>query len=231
MTQNEYYVYIYLREDGTPYYVGKGKNKRAYQKHQFVPVPKTDDRIIFVHTNLSENDALEKESELILQYGRKNNDTGILRNLTDGGEGTSGYKFTPEQRIASSIRTKEVANRLEMKARVSELQKEVWKTRPRNRPEHSLIMKEIWAKKTDSGQTKAAWLKDASKGSWSNPEEKKRRIDALHSLEVSQKRIASQNTPEYKAKLSKRVKEQWARKKAEKLQAYINLGAFWFLFC
>ena len=100
MTQNEFYVYLYLREDGTPYYVGKGKNKRAYQKHQFVPVPKTSDRIVFVHTNLSENDALEKESELILQYGRKNNDTGILRNLTDGGEGTSGYKFTPDSIFA-----------------------------------------------------------------------------------------------------------------------------------
>ena len=118
-----------------------------------------------------------------------------------------------------------------MKARVSELQKEVWKTRPRNRPEHSLAMKEIWAKKTNSGQSKAAWLKDASKGGWSNPEEKKRRIDALHSLEVSQKRIASQNTPEYKAKLSKRMKEQWAKKRAEKFGSHINLGAFWFLFC
>jgi hypothetical protein len=85
MPQNEYYVYLYLREDGTPYYVGKGKGNRAYQHHRNVHVPKTDDRIIFAHTNLYEDDALEKESELILQYGRKDICTGILHNRNDGG--------------------------------------------------------------------------------------------------------------------------------------------------
>ena len=92
----EFYVYMYLREDGTPYYVGKGKDRRAYSTHRRVKPP-SKDRIVFPHTNLTEEDAFKYEKDLIVQYGRKDNGTGILRNLTDGGEGMIGYKRLPEQ--------------------------------------------------------------------------------------------------------------------------------------
>ena len=88
---NSYYVYQYLREDGTPYYIGKGKGDRAWAKHT-VAIPSNKDQIIIIKENLSESDAHILEMELIAQYGRKNIGTGILRNLTDGGEGTSGYQ-------------------------------------------------------------------------------------------------------------------------------------------
>jgi hypothetical protein len=84
-----FYVYLYLREDGTPYYVGKGKNKRAWEKHN-VNIPKDNQRIKFVATKLLEKEAFMLEIRLIQMYGRKDNNTGILRNITDGGEGSSG---------------------------------------------------------------------------------------------------------------------------------------------
>ena len=95
----EFYVYMYLREDGTPYYVGKGKKNRAYSANRRLKPP-SKDRIVFPHTNLTEEDAFKYEKDLIFKYGRKDNGTGILRNLTDGGDGVSGYKATrtPEQR-------------------------------------------------------------------------------------------------------------------------------------
>lgn len=83
---NKSYVYAYLREDGTPYYIGKGIGSRAYSKEHTVSVPPKD-RIKILYENLSDSEACEIEERLIEQYGRKDLGTGILRNLTSGGEG------------------------------------------------------------------------------------------------------------------------------------------------
>jgi hypothetical protein len=86
-----YYVYLYLREDNTPYYVGKGSGFRAFKKNpkEFHP-PSDLSRIIIVADNLTEMWAFILERKFIRWYGRKDLGTGILYNKTDGGEGSAG---------------------------------------------------------------------------------------------------------------------------------------------
>lgn len=83
---NKYYVYEYLREDGTPYYIGKGTGFRAYEKNRAYK-PKDKSRIRIIKENMSEQEAWKYEIELIALYGRQDLGTGILKNKTDGGEG------------------------------------------------------------------------------------------------------------------------------------------------
>lgn len=91
-----FYHYLYLREDGTPYYSGKGSGKRAWATNHIISLPEDHSRIIITHWNLTELWALALERWYIRWYGRKDNGTGILRNLTDGGEGTVGRRHSKE---------------------------------------------------------------------------------------------------------------------------------------
>jgi hypothetical protein len=101
MNDMNYYTYAYLREDKTPYYIGKGKGDRIYSTRRRNKQPKDKSRIIFLKQNLTEEEAFKHEIYMIAVFGRKDNGTGILRNLTDGGEGSSN-QGTPEQRSESA---------------------------------------------------------------------------------------------------------------------------------
>ncbi len=101
-----YYTYAYLREDGTPYYIGKGKDNRAYATHYNTYVPPKN-RILILKDELTEEDAFKHEIYMISLYGRKDLKTGILWNRTDGGDGPSGHKHNEETRNLISQRTKE----------------------------------------------------------------------------------------------------------------------------
>jgi len=90
----EYYTYAYLREDGTPYYIGKGKGKRAYVKRYGkgrARRPKNLNNIILLKQNITEEEAFRHEKYMISVFGRKDLGTGTLHNRTDGGDGPSGH--------------------------------------------------------------------------------------------------------------------------------------------
>jgi hypothetical protein len=88
---NIYYTYAYLREDGTPYYIGKGKKYRATSRTRLgIKPPKDKSKIIFLKHSLNEEEAFKHEKYMISVFGRIDLGTGVLRNKTNGGEGASG---------------------------------------------------------------------------------------------------------------------------------------------
>jgi hypothetical protein len=102
-----YYVYLWVREDRTAYYVGKGKEYRAYVKHTWgkrwiSPPPK--DRVVIVKYFDSEEESYLFEEWLISVYKRKS-EGGILINRSIGG-----------RKRASLIRNQEEKEKLRIEA-------------------------------------------------------------------------------------------------------------------
>ena len=112
-TKEIFYCYLYRDIDGTPIYAGKGKRDRAFghitndthlgrllrkrlrDGHKIEPE--------FLCKDVDEEFAFFVEVETIRHYGRKDLGIGTLLNLTDGGEGSSGYVFSIEDRAKVSV--------------------------------------------------------------------------------------------------------------------------------
>jgi len=176
-----YYTYAYLREDRTPYYIGKGQGNRAYRRSKKdIKPPKDKSRIIFLKQNLTEEEAFKHEIYMIAVFGRKDLGTGILRNKTDGGDGVSGYVCSEETKRKISESNKGKTASEETRRKISEAHK------GRTHSEESRIkMSEAQKGKPVSEKTKRK-ISEARKGKTSNrkgvilSEETKRNMSESH---------------------------------------------------
>jgi hypothetical protein len=93
-----FYVYAFLREKDSPngkrlspYYIGKGCGNRAWSNlGRRALKPSDPSRIVLLRQNLKEDDAYAWEVFYIAHYGRVDKGTGMLWNMTDGGDGVRG---------------------------------------------------------------------------------------------------------------------------------------------
>ena len=98
----KYCLYFHINKSNSiVFYVGIGNKKRPYSKRsrsQFLKniVSKYDYLIEVIHSDLSLDEACELEKHYIKIFGRLDIGSGSLVNLTDGGEGSTGYKHSDE---------------------------------------------------------------------------------------------------------------------------------------
>ena len=118
-----YYTYAYLREDRTPYYIGKGTGNRIYSTNRIIKPPKDKSRIIYLKQNLTETEAFRHEIYMISVFGRKDLGTGILYNMTNGGDGSSGWVPSEEYRKKMSEAKKGKTHSEDSKKKMSVAQK------------------------------------------------------------------------------------------------------------
>lgn len=137
---NDFYVYALIHPTtNLPFYIGKGRNNRDKShisetknnkiphgnRHLFYTIKNIINNgleVVIKHldSNLSEHNAFLKENEYIKKYGRRDLGTGILTNLTDGGEGQSGWHPSEEYKNKMSISTSGNKNGMYGKKHTSE---------------------------------------------------------------------------------------------------------------
>jgi hypothetical protein len=192
----EYYVYAYLREDGTPYYIGKGKGDRAYKKSRAVKPP-PENRILIVLQNLTEEQAFSNERDFITWYGRLDINTGILENRTHGGEGSSGFRHTDEWKIR--LKTESIfATNNPGKNKSKETQEKI-----RQKSKEAMVRPEVRQRYLDSLKTRVLdgeLISKRTKEAMARPEVRQKYLDSLKTRNCKQ-------TPESIAKMleSKRI--------------------------
>ena len=102
---NTFYTYAHCKPNGSIFYIGKGLEDRAWSKdnrniHWKRTVDKHGYKVEILANWKTENEAFDHERLLISCF----KDMGIkLVNMTNGGEGSSGYRWTEKQKANFDI--------------------------------------------------------------------------------------------------------------------------------
>jgi len=161
-------------------------------------------RVVRWHEHLREHDAFALEVAYIALFGRRNNGTGILTNLTDGGEGTSGRIVGEDtkKKMADAQRGKPVSDEARIKIGNASRGKiiEDW---------HRLRISEANTGRLPSDETR-----QKLKGAWQDDAVRKKRIagiiasfDENRKTELSEKMKTEWRVPANRAARSKKIRE------------------------
>lgn len=204
---NRFFVYaLWIEGEENPFYIGKGQDDRPYDhlnassynsrggnRHKNNTIKKAhyggkEINVFYLEWDLDEASAHTLETDWIAYYGRRDLGTGCLTNLTNGGEGVSGFVF-PE----------------EVLKRLSEVRKELWAD-PGRRSRQSATSKAVWYANPDL----AANMSAVQKSLWSDPgyAEKMSKIrkelfsKPAHKALVSKRTREAMADPEVKKRMS-----------------------------
>ena len=182
MFKMQYYTYAYLDENNIPYYIGKGKGNRAWDKNHSVILP-TNDKIILLKKNMSENDAYRHEVYMISILGRKNKKTGILENKTDGGDSPPRF-FSHTEETKQKMKNRKHSE--ETKKKISD------KNKGRIFTEDAKVhLSNLYKGRKLSDETKRK-MSEAAKGKTKSEETKKRMSEAKKQMSEETKRNMSE---------------------------------------
>lgn len=211
--QSNYYVYLHKRPDGSVFYVGKGKDRRAWDKqnrnphwHHIVNKHGGYD-VEILKSGLTEEESLELEVKVIQEFGIEN-----LSNIILGGSGATGLVHTEDTR-----------------KRMSESHKQRYLEHPEERQKKLEVLAKIHDKMRNDEETRKAiskrnsdWWKNAdaetlerlseirsnnSKRMWEDTEKRKEISDALRQ---AHKKMPEATKKERARKLREATKEYYA---------------------
>lgn len=205
-----WYVYVWKKPDGTPFYVGMSKNpKRGNPTTAKSRNPHCARTVFLIGAlnviverieNLTKKGAQSLEIELIAKYGRNDTGSGPLTNMTDGGDGVQNISEESRLRISeAAIRDREARSK-----RIRGDANPMANPDIRARAIERMRDPEVLAKYSgDNNPTKRPEVREKIKARWADPEYKEKQrlrkigvpIHSEESKEIRRQRLLDPNNP------------------------------------